>query len=270
MFCADPASALPRKKSPTHVIMIGRRPMMSASLPVSGRIAAEARPYAEPTQTNSSPPLSSFVIVGSAVETAVTSSAERKLQTTTAVKESQKTEPLGRPDFGGAAAASATSASGERGVSGARGEVMTGLRAERLGGMKRACPRRAGEARRAALAGRKGRAGKGERARVEIEDGKMESGECSRFQCTGHISGHLGVKNKRRAGGCVEDKITTDRPWGMLIPSLPSTALRPTGTRVGFPSEPAARPGPPSAATYRISHSIEPDHTEFLKQSGGE
>ena len=57
-------------------------------------MAAAASPYAAPTQTNLSPPLSSFVIVGSAVETAVTSSALRKLETTTAVKESQNVEPV--------------------------------------------------------------------------------------------------------------------------------------------------------------------------------
>ena len=102
MFCAVPASTLPRKKNPTQAIMIGRRPTMSASWPVKGRMAAAARLYAAPTQTNSSPPLRSLVIVGSAVETAVMSRAERKLQTTTAVKESQKTEPrLGFAAFSG-------------------------------------------------------------------------------------------------------------------------------------------------------------------------
>ena len=85
MFCAVPASTLPRKKNPTHAIMIGRRPTMSASWPVKGRMAAAARLYAAPTKTNSSQPSSYSVIVGRAVDTAVTSSALRKLQTTTAV-----------------------------------------------------------------------------------------------------------------------------------------------------------------------------------------
>ena len=96
MVCAEPERALPRKKNPTQAIMMGRRPIMSARRPVKGRMAAAASVYAEPTQTNSSPPESSFVIVGSAVETAVTSRAERKLQTTTAVKHNQKIDPLGR------------------------------------------------------------------------------------------------------------------------------------------------------------------------------
>lgn len=72
----------------------GRRPKTSASRPEKGRMAVLARPYAEPIQTKLSPPLSSLVIVGTAVETAVRSSALRRLASRMAVKQSQKEEPL--------------------------------------------------------------------------------------------------------------------------------------------------------------------------------
>ena len=34
MFCVEPVRALPRKKKPTQVIMIGQQPMMTARWPV--------------------------------------------------------------------------------------------------------------------------------------------------------------------------------------------------------------------------------------------
>ena len=64
-------------------------------------MAAAARAYAAPTQTNLSPPLRSCVIVGSAVETAVMSRALRTLHTMTAVKDSQNAAPLPAGLWGG-------------------------------------------------------------------------------------------------------------------------------------------------------------------------
>ena len=74
--------------------IIGRRPKTSARRPEKGRIAVLARPYADPIHTKSSPPWRSLVIVGTAVDTAVMSSALRKLATTTAMKDSQNAEPF--------------------------------------------------------------------------------------------------------------------------------------------------------------------------------
>ena len=94
MFCAVADKTLPRAKSVIDMSMIGFRPKISARRPDKGRIAVLERAYAEPTHVKSSPPLRSFVIVGTAVETAVMSRALRKLETTTARNESQNAEPL--------------------------------------------------------------------------------------------------------------------------------------------------------------------------------
>lgn len=74
--------------------MIGLRPKISARLPDNGRMAVLDSAYAEPTQVKSSPPFKSLVIVGRAVATAVRSRALRKIDMTTATKESQKAEPF--------------------------------------------------------------------------------------------------------------------------------------------------------------------------------
>ena len=100
MFWAAPESALPTKKRPTEASMTGRRPKASARRPERGRLAALARPYAEPTQTNLSPPLRESVMVGRAIEIAVRSSALTNEQTKMAMKVSQKAEPLRKPDGG--------------------------------------------------------------------------------------------------------------------------------------------------------------------------
>ena len=88
------------KKRPTEASITGRRPKASARRPERGRLAALARPYAEPTQTNLSPPLRESVMVGRAMEIAVRSSALTNEQTKMAMKVSQKAEPLRKPDAG--------------------------------------------------------------------------------------------------------------------------------------------------------------------------
>ncbi len=58
-------------------------------------IAVLVRPYADPTHTKLSPPLRSFTMVGTAVDTVVMSNALRKLATTMAMKDSQNVDLLG-------------------------------------------------------------------------------------------------------------------------------------------------------------------------------
>lgn len=86
--------ALPSAKKNMDMSMMGLRPKMSARAPESGRIAVLESAYAEPTHVKSSPPSRSLVMVGSAVATAVRSRALRKMEVTTATKDSQKAEPL--------------------------------------------------------------------------------------------------------------------------------------------------------------------------------
>ncbi len=94
MLCAAPASALPKRKIVMEMSITGRRPNTSARRPENGRIAVLARPYADPIHTKLSPPCSSLVMVGTAVDTAVMSRALRKLATTTAMNDSQNAEPF--------------------------------------------------------------------------------------------------------------------------------------------------------------------------------
>ena len=81
MFFAEPDRALPRKKKPTQQTIVGLLPKMFARCPVKGIVAAADSAYAAPTHTNLSPPLRSWVMTGSAVDTAVMSRALRMLQT---------------------------------------------------------------------------------------------------------------------------------------------------------------------------------------------
>lgn len=98
--------------------MMGFRPKISAKEPERGRTAVLARAYAEPTHTKSSPPFKSLVMVGRAVATAVRSRALRKIDVTTAMKESQKAVPF----FGFERAAPGSDpGSGEDIVGGGRG-----------------------------------------------------------------------------------------------------------------------------------------------------
>lgn len=94
MFCAAPAIALPTVKNRMAPSITGLRPNISARAPVSGRMAVLEREYAEPTHVNSSPPLRSLVMVGSAVLTAVRSRALSRMDTMRAMKVSQKAEPF--------------------------------------------------------------------------------------------------------------------------------------------------------------------------------
>ena len=84
-------------KMATAASITGRRPNASASRPERGRIVVHASPYADPTQTYLCPPPRSFVIVGSAVAIAVTSSALTNVQTMMAKNESQNAESLRNP-----------------------------------------------------------------------------------------------------------------------------------------------------------------------------
>ena len=93
MFCAAPAKALPRAKMVMEMSMIGFRPKIFARLPVRGRIAVLANEYADPTQTKSSPPLRSSVMVGRETETPVRSTALRNRETITAINDIQNEEP---------------------------------------------------------------------------------------------------------------------------------------------------------------------------------
>ena len=93
MFCAAPAKALPRAKMVMEMSMIGFRPKIFARLPVRGRIAVLAKEYADPTQTKSSPPFRSCVMVGRVTETPVRSTALRNRDTMMAINDIQKAEP---------------------------------------------------------------------------------------------------------------------------------------------------------------------------------
>ena len=97
MFGAAPAMMLPTEKAAILASMTGFLPNMSANRPESRRIAALARPYADPTHMNLSPPWSSSVIVGSAVGMAVRSKALRKADTKMARKDNQKLDPFRLP-----------------------------------------------------------------------------------------------------------------------------------------------------------------------------
>ena len=117
IFCDAPEIALPIANSKIEPIMTGLRPKMSASEPLKGRNAVLERAYAEPTQEKSSLPLRSAVIVGSAVLTAVRSSALRNVETMTAMKVSQKAEPflkLAASLFASSASASVVTSLGVR------------------------------------------------------------------------------------------------------------------------------------------------------------
>lgn len=94
IVCEMLAKTLPRVNSAMLESMTGLRPKMSARRPASRRTAALARPYAEPTQMNLSPPFKSSVIVGKAVGMADRSKALRNIDTKMARKESQKAEPF--------------------------------------------------------------------------------------------------------------------------------------------------------------------------------
>lgn len=90
--------------------------------------------YAEPTQENSSPPSRSAVMVGSAVPTAVRSRALRNTETQTAVKVSQKAEPL---PLGGSPAGGASVDAGRESAAG--GDSMAAMGGRREGGKVRLC-----------------------------------------------------------------------------------------------------------------------------------
>jgi hypothetical protein len=94
MFCAAPHKALPTAKKTMAMSMTGLRPKISARAPESGRMTVLARAYAAPTQTNLSPPLRSWVIVGSAVLMTERSRALRNRETATDKKVIQNVVPL--------------------------------------------------------------------------------------------------------------------------------------------------------------------------------
>ena len=94
MFCDAPARALP---TANDVILVSRttfRPKTSAKRLQGNRIAVLARPYAEPTQMNLSPPCRSSIMVGRAVGIAHMSRACKKRATSIAPRASQNAAPL--------------------------------------------------------------------------------------------------------------------------------------------------------------------------------
>lgn len=93
IFCAAPDKALPKAKMVMEMTIIGFRPKIFARLPVRGRIAVLAKEYADPTQTKSSPPFRSCVMVGRVTETPVRSTALRNRDTMMAINDIQKAEP---------------------------------------------------------------------------------------------------------------------------------------------------------------------------------